>query len=205
MTVRPLEATDLDAAVDVLVSAFSRDPLLVWACGARESAGMRSSCRMTITLSTRGRAAYGAFAGSRLLAVALYQRPGEAPSTWQSLRAGFWRVPFAAGPRAAARIVRAFGHADEFKAKLLGNEAHHYLDTLGVHRDAAGQGIGQRLLVDSLSALREHAPAPCFLLTHRPHNQRLYERHGFETIGECPVPNAPITFWGMRQRFESTK
>jgi hypothetical protein len=102
MTVRPLEATDLDAGVDVLVSAFSRDPLLVWACGARESAGMRSS-----------------------FAVALYQRPGEAPSVWQGLGAGFWRVPFAAGPRAAARIVRAFGHAVEFKAKLLGNEAHH--------------------------------------------------------------------------------
>jgi len=205
MSVRALDARDSDAAVGVLASAFAGDVLLVWACGAREGQGMRASCRMTIALSTAARAAYGYFERERLLAVALYQRAGQAPSVWQSLRAGFWRVPLQAGPRAALRIVRAFGHADAFKAKLMGGEPHLYLDTLGVHRDAAGRGVGQTLLNASLARLREDAPQPCFLLTHQPHNQRLYQRHGFETLGECRVPDSPITFWGMRQPLERGK
>jgi ribosomal protein S18 acetylase RimI-like enzyme len=205
MILRALDAGDSDAAVDVLTSAFAGDLLLVWACGARERQGMRSSCRMTIALSTEARAAYGYFDGTRLLAVALYQRAGRVPSAWQSLRAGFWRVPFQAGPRAALRIVRAFGHADAFKAKLIGSEPHLYLDTLGVHRDSAGRGVGQTLLKASLARLREEAAEPCFLLTHQRHNQSLYRRHGFETVGECKVPDSPITFFGMRQAFEAGK
>ena len=205
MTIRALDIGDREAAVDVLASAFTADFLLVWACGARERQGMRSTCRMTVTLSTAARAAYGYFEGARLVAVALYRRPGQEPSVWQSLRAGFWRVPIQAGPRATHRIVRAFGHADIFKAKLMSKEPHLYLDTLGVHRDAAGRGIGQALLGASLAQLREQIPKPCFLLTHQPHNRRLYQRHGFETIGECPVPDSPITFWGMRQAFERGK
>jgi GNAT superfamily N-acetyltransferase len=205
MIVRALAASDLDEAVEVLASAFAGDVLLVWACGARERQGMRASCRMNIALSTAARAAYGYFDGARLAAVALYQRSGEAPSAWQSLRAGFWRVPFVAGPRAAHRIVRTFAHADAFKARLIGAEPHHYLDTLGVHRDARGRGVGQTLLDASLARLRQTAPLPCFLLTHQPHNQTLYRRHGFETVGACPVPDSPITFFGMRQAFEPSQ
>lgn len=200
MSVRLLESSDVDEAVEVLVSAFAGDSLLVWAYGARERAGMRASCRMTITLSTRSRAAFGHFESGRLLAVALYQLPGEEPSNWDCLVAGFWRVPFVAGPRAARRIIRTFGHAEALKARLIGAEPHYYLDTLGVHRHAAGRAIGQQLVNTSLASLRERAARPCFLLTHQPYNERLYKRLGFETLGEVSVPDAPVTFWGMRQR-----
>ncbi|HYQ42049.1 MAG TPA: GNAT family N-acetyltransferase [Polyangiaceae bacterium] len=199
MTVRALEDRDRDAAVEVLTSAFAGDVLLVWACGARERQGMRTSCRMTIALSIAARAAYGYFDGERLIAVALFQRSEQTPTAWQSIRAGFWRVPLDAGPRAALRIIRAFGEADAFKAQVMGDERYFYLDTLGVHRAAAGRGLGQHLLRTSLSRLREEAPRTCFLLTHQPHNVRLYERLGFEVIGECSVTDSPITFWGMRQ------
>src|SRR3954453_18869404 len=147
MSTRLLEARDLTAAVEVLSSAFAGDPLLVWACGARERAGMRASCRMNITLCTNARSAYGYFEGGRLVAVALYQMPDAKVSTWSALRAGFWRVPFIAGPRAAARLIKAVGHADRYKASLL-HTPHFYLDTLGVDRSAAGRGIGPRLLLE---------------------------------------------------------
>jgi ribosomal protein S18 acetylase RimI-like enzyme len=199
MTVRALERGDLDAAVEVLTSAFAGDELLVWACGVRERQGMRVSCRMTIKLSTAARAAYGYFDGERLISVALYQRSEQLPTAFQSIRAGFWQVPIHAGPRAAMRIMRAFERADAFKARLMGDERYLYLDTLGAHRDAAGRGVGQKLLRASLSRLREETPRSCFLLTHQPHNVRLYQRLGFQVIGECPVPDSPITFWGMRQ------
>lgn len=200
MSIRLLEPRDIAAAVDVLSSAFAGDPLLVWACGTRERAGMRASCRMTSTLWTNARSAYGYFEGERLIAVALYKGPGKEVSTWRAMRAGFWRVPLAAGPRAAARIIKAFGHADGYKESLLNGAPHFYLDTLGVERSAAGRGIGPRLLVESLADLRRGAALPCFLFTHLAKNVELYRRLGFELIGECPVPNSPVTFWGMRQR-----
>ncbi|HET7538277.1 MAG TPA: GNAT family N-acetyltransferase [Polyangiaceae bacterium] len=200
MTVRALQSRDLDRAVEVLTSAFAGDVLMVWIGGARERQAMQSSCRMTATLSIAARAAFGYFDGERLVSVALYQRSEQAPTAWQSIRAGFWRVPLYAGPRAARRIIHAFGPADLFKAEMMRSEPHYYLDTLGTHRDAAGRGLGQNLVRTSLSLLRDNQPRPSFLLTHQPHNLRLYQRLGFEVTGECPVPESPITFWGMRQR-----
>jgi len=98
---------------------------------------MAASCRMNCVLWIQARSAYGAFEGGRLLAVALFHPPGEHVSAWRSLRAGFWRMPFAAGLVATQRIVHTFGVADRFKASLLAGEPHFYLDTLGVHRSAA--------------------------------------------------------------------
>ena len=199
MSTRLLQPSDVDAAVDVLSSAFAGDPLLVWACGARERAGMRASCRMNITLWTKARSAYGWFERDRLVAVALYQKPREHVSVWRALRAGFWRMPLAAGLVATRRIIHTFGVVDRFKASLLGNKAHFYLDTLGVQHSAARRGLGPRLLLDSLLDLRARAPLPCFLLTHLPDNVKLYQRLGFSVIGQCAVPQTPITFWGMQQ------
>jgi hypothetical protein len=195
MTVRALESRDLDAAVEVLTSAFAGDVLMIWIGDARERQGMRTSCRMTTTLSIAARAAFGYFDGERLISVALFQRSEQARSAWQSMRAGFRRVPLHAGPRAASRIIhtlpcrRVQGQGHGRRALLLPRH-------LG---DAAGRGVGQNLLGTSLSLLRARAPRPCFLLTHQAHNVRLYRRLGFELSFECPVPESPITFWGMRQ------
>ena len=197
-TVRLLEASEIDAAVEVLTSAFAGDPLLVWACGARERAGMSASCRMNCVLWTKARTAYGSFEDGRLIAVALYQPPGAYVSTWRALRAGFWRMPFAAGIQATQRIIHTFAVADAFKAQLLAGQPYYYLDTLGVQQSAARRGVGPRLLLESLAHLRSSAEHPCFLFTHLPANVQLYQRLGFEVIGECAVPNTPITFWGMR-------
>ena len=198
MGVRLLEKADQAAAADVLGSAFAGDPLLTWACGARERAGMHASALMTTSLWSQARSAFGCFDGERLRAVALYQRPTDKVSFLQALRAGLWRWPFRAGPRGTYRILYTFGVAERFKETLLKGEPHYYLDTLGVHADFARRGHGPRLLLDSLARLRAERSAPCFLLTHVPSNILLYRRLGFEVIGECPVPKTPITFWGMR-------
>ncbi|HWZ92681.1 MAG TPA: GNAT family N-acetyltransferase [Polyangiaceae bacterium] len=199
MSVRLLELSEVAEAARVLTSAFSGDPLLVWSCGARERAGMSASARMTATLWSRARSAYGYFEAGRLVASALYQKPGAHVSVLGALRAGLWRLPFRAGPLGTRRILYTFGVADRFKASLLAGEPHFYLDTLGVHADSARRGIGPRLLLESLSDLRQQRREPCFLLTHLPRNVALYRRLGFEVIGQCAVPKTPITFWGMRQ------
>ncbi len=200
MNVRLLEPSDRGAAVEVLTSAFSEDPLLVWSCGAREHSGMRASAQMTTALWTRARSAYGYFEAERLIGVALFQKPGAQLSVPGALRAGLWRLPFRAGLLGTHRILYTFGVADRFKTALLAGQPHFYLDTLGVHRDAARRGAaGPRLLLESLSDLRRQHARPCFLLTHLPRNVALYGRLGFELLGECAVPKTPITFRGMLQ------
>jgi hypothetical protein len=67
VSVRLLEPTDIAASACVLTSAFAGDPLLVWAFGARETAGMHASALMTSTLWTRARSAYGYFEAGRLV------------------------------------------------------------------------------------------------------------------------------------------
>ena len=199
MSVRLLEKADQPAAAEVLSSAFAGDPLLVWSCGQRERSGMHASALTTTALWIKARSAFGCFDGERVRAVALYQRPHEKVGLFRALQAGLWRWPFRAGPVGTQRILYTFGVADRFKASLLNGEPHYYLDTLGVHADFARRGHGPRLLLDSLAQLRAQQPAPCFLLTHLPHNVALYQRLGFEVIGECAVPKTPITFWGMRR------
>jgi ribosomal protein S18 acetylase RimI-like enzyme len=200
MNVRLLEQADIADSARVLASAFAGDPLLVWSCGKHEGAGMHASALMTSTLWTRARSAYGYFEEGRLVASALYQKPGVKVSVFGAIGAGLWRMALRAGPAGTRRILYTFAVADEFKASLLGSEPHFYLDTLGVHADRARRGIGPRLLFESLRDLRREAAQPCFLLTHLPSNVLLYQRLGFEVIGECPVRKTPITFWGMRQR-----
>ena len=160
---------------------------------------------MNIALWTQARSAYGWFEHERLVAVALYRQPGEHVSIGRALRAGFWRMPLSAGLVATQRIIHTFAVADAFKASLLGQEPHFYLDTLGVEQSAARRGLGPRLLLDSLADLRQRTSLPCFLLTHLPDNVKLYQRLGFSIIGQCAVPKTPITFWGMQQPPESPR
>jgi GNAT superfamily N-acetyltransferase len=66
-----------------------------------------------------------------------------------------------------------------------------YLPWLGVDRSAQGQGLGARLLSETLGRVDDtHLPA--YLESPNPRNVSLYSRHGFETvatiqIGECPI------------------
>ncbi len=197
MGVRLLEAKDLPRAAEVLTSAFADDPLMVWTCGARQRAGLHASAQMTTSLWTRARSAFGYFEGERLVAVALYQKPDAHVSLLGALRAGLWRWPFRAGPRGTYRIIYTFGVVDRFKAELLAGRPCFYLDTLGVEREHARRGLGPKLVLESLTQLREERALPCFLFTHVEANVALYRRLGFEVIGECRVSKTPLTFWGM--------
>ncbi|MEZ0340105.1 GNAT family N-acetyltransferase [Mycobacterium sp. pV006] len=64
---------------------------------------------------------------------------------------------------------------------------------MGVEPDAQGRGIGGSLLAAVLpQADREEAPA--YLEASCPENERLYERHGFETQRELTVADSPVIY-----------
>ena len=64
---------------------------------------------------------------------------------------------------------------------------------MAVDPTAQGQGIGSALLAAVLErADRDGFPA--YLEASCPENQRLYERHGFVTVGELNVSDCPALY-----------
>ncbi len=78
------------------------------------------------------------------------------------------------------------------------DEPHWYLPLIGVEPNAQGRGLG--------GALMRHAVARCdrekmiaYLESSNPRNITLYERHGFERMGEIQVGAGPLMTPMLRQ------
>jgi ribosomal protein S18 acetylase RimI-like enzyme len=75
------------------------------------------------------------------------------------------------------------------------HDPHLYLWFAGVHVSRQGQGLGGRLLTSRLARADEEV-VPAYLEATSPRNRALYERHGFEVVGELSVDGSP-TMWQM--------
>jgi ribosomal protein S18 acetylase RimI-like enzyme len=67
---------------------------------------------------------------------------------------------------------------------------HWYLPFIGVEPSRQGQGLGSALLGASLSRCDADG-LPAYLESTNPRNQSLYERHGFQAMGEIKVRSCP--------------
>ena len=91
-------------------------------------------------------------------------------------------------------LLATFEKMDEWNP----DEPHWYLPLVGVEPNAQGRGLG--------GALMRHAVARCdqedavaYLESSNPRNISLYERHGFEVMGEIQVGLAPPVTPMLRQ------
>lgn len=67
---------------------------------------------------------------------------------------------------------------------------HWYLPFIGVEPSRQGQSLGSALLGTSLSRCDADG-LPAYLESTNPRNQSLYERHGFQAIGEIKIGSCP--------------
>jgi ribosomal protein S18 acetylase RimI-like enzyme len=83
---------------------------------------------------------------------------------------------------------------DRFDRAHPHGEPHYYLSLLGTHPAHRGQGLGMRLLAESLARIDEEHTA-CYLESSNPGNNHRYERHGFSAVGEFypPGESVPVT------------
>jgi GNAT superfamily N-acetyltransferase len=89
----------------------------------------------------------------------------------------------------SARMERVMTVVDQYHPA----EPCWYLAFMGVDPAAQGQGIGSAMLTAVLErADRDGVPA--YLEASCPENQRLYERHGFVTMGELNVSDCPAIY-----------
>jgi ribosomal protein S18 acetylase RimI-like enzyme len=70
-------------------------------------------------------------------------------------------------------------------------EPHWYLPTMGVDPNSQNRGLGSALLRHALARCDQEG-ALAYLESSNPRNRPLYERHGFEVMGEIQVGAAPV-------------
>lgn len=70
-------------------------------------------------------------------------------------------------------------------------EPHWYLAIIGVEAAKQGRGLGAQLMEPALARCDEEGLI-AYLESSNPANISLYQRHGFEVIGEIRVGDAPV-------------
>jgi ribosomal protein S18 acetylase RimI-like enzyme len=70
------------------------------------------------------------------------------------------------------------------------HEPHWYLPFIGVDPARQDQGLGAALLTSGLAKC-DAAHLPAYLESTNPRNRTLYERHGFQAVGEISAGDCP--------------
>jgi len=70
-------------------------------------------------------------------------------------------------------------------------EPHWYLPMIAVDPAHTGQGLGNALMKHALDII-DAAHLPAYLESSNPRNISLYERHGFEVIGQIQTDSSPV-------------
>lgn len=181
-TIKIAQTSDESGAIDALTLAFSTDPMVRW-----------SLPDPTIYLATFPSIAK-AFGGSAFQGRTAYIAPGF-------VGAALWLPPGAGSDEES--LIRLFGEnvGDDVKENLPAifeqmekfhpTEPHWYLPMIGVDPAYQGTGVGSALMSEALKAVDQDGLI-AYLESSNPRNISLYERHGFEVIGEIQSGRSPV-------------
>lgn len=116
-------------------------------------------------------------------AIALWLPPGVEPDA-ETMEAV---VPRAVPPDR----IEDMGGVFEGMAAYHPHEPHWYLPLIGADPAYLGRGLGGALMKHACARIDEDA-MPAYLESSNPRNVSLYERHGFEVMGEIRSGAAPV-------------
>ena len=185
---------DVEAAVDILVGAFYRDPLWAWAFPdddrRREQHGhlwrefLVGSIRYPWTFLTEH-------------ATAVWIPPGGTELTPEGEERMALMLTDLLGD-GAQRVFETFTLLDDAHPH---DEAHFHLSLLGTHPDHLGHGYGLALLADGLERI-DALRMPAYLEASNLANVALYARHGFVPRETVAAPGGPevVTMWRAAAR-----
>jgi ribosomal protein S18 acetylase RimI-like enzyme len=184
-------ASDEEGVISVLTLAFSSDPMARW---SQPDPRLHLANFPVLARAFGGNAfpkgtAYFAdgYAGA-----ALWLPPGVHPD--EETLIGL--VEESAPEEIKADVYGVFEQMDKYHP----TEPHWYLPLIGVDPSQQGNGVGSALMKHALEIVdRDHLPA--YLESSNPKNISLYERHGFEVIGEIQVGSSPT----MRPMFRTAR
>lgn len=182
MTIKTALLSDRDCAIGILTLAFSVDPMARWS--------LPDPAKYLATFSSIAKAFGGnaiemntAYMSNDLAGAALWLPPGASPDE-ESLMRLF-------NENTSDNIKKDMHGIFEQMEKFHPTEPHWYLPMIGVDPLHQGSGIGAALMTEALKAV-DRDGLIAYLESSNPKNISLYQRHGFEVIGEIQSGSSPI-------------
>jgi GNAT superfamily N-acetyltransferase len=189
-----LHADRASEVVDVLCETFFDYPVMRFVLGTPADYGARLNELITFDVATRiacDEWLLGIEGPSGLSAAATVSRPGaESPPKVANLRENMWA---SLGGEARSRYELFTRAIAPFEVE----QPHLHLSLIGVRKDVRGHGLGRGLL-EAVHALSEmdHSSVGVTLTTEVKRNVSLYERFGYEIVGQARVESS-FTTWGF--------
>ena len=180
-TVRIARVEEIPAVLDVLKLAFGGDPAMRWTF-ARAEDYLRWQAPFMMAMAGLAFEHGTAFVTDDLGAAALWLPPGVSADP-ELMGAVFAR---AIPPERHA----IGGEVGEMMGRHHPTEPHWYLPLIGVDPARQGRGLGSALLKHTLR-LCDAQGLPAHLESSNPRNTPLYQRHGFEVVGEIRPGDFP--------------
>ncbi|WP_119080151.1 GNAT family N-acetyltransferase [Chitinophaga alhagiae] len=182
MTIKKASAPHQAGAIGVLTLAFSVDPMARWSLPDPES----YLAIFPSIVKAFGGSAFGkgtAYIANDFAGAALWLPPGVR-SDEESLKRLFDENTPGAIKEDMQRIF-------ERMEKFHPTGPHWYLPMIGVDPVYQGVGVGSALMTEALKAV-DRDGAIAYLESSNPGNISLYQRHGFEVIGEIQSGSSPV-------------
>ena len=182
MTIKKALPTDQASAIGVLTLAFSGDPMARWS--------LPDPAKYLEIFSLIARAFGGsafekgtAYVANGFTGAALWLPPGAGPDE-ESLKRLF-------DENTGDDIKMDMQEIFEQMEKSHPTEPHWYLPMIGVDPAHQGAGVGSALMTEGLKAV-DRDGLIAYLESSNPKNIPLYQRFGFEVIGEIQSGSSPV-------------
>lgn len=182
MTIKIALPSEEAGAIDALILAFSTDPMARWSLpDPRKYLAAFPSIARAFGGSAFARGT--SYIADGFTGTALWLPPGAGPDEETLLRI----LNENAGDDIKEDMPRIFEQMQKFHP----TEPHWYLPMIGVDPAHQGAGVGSALMTEALKAV-DRDGLIAYLESSNPKNVSLYERHGFEIIGEIQSGNSPV-------------
>lgn len=168
--------------ISTIVLAFANDPLTRFACPSADIY-LKTMGEFMTAFGGRAFANGSAWVANEGQAAALWLPPGIEPDGDTMMALLQQIVP----PERLDDMAGVFDGMEEYHP----HEEHWYLPIIGADPAFLGKGLGGALMKQACSRIDEDR-LPAYLESSNPRNISLYERHGFEVIGEIRSGNAPL-------------
>lgn len=182
MIVKTAFASDQAGTLGVLTLAFSVDPMARWSLPDPA----KYLTAFPLIAKAFGGSAFRngtAYISNDLTGAALWLPPG-AKSDEESLMKLF-------GENTDDNIKEDMQVIFEQMEKFHPTEPHWYLPMIGVDPAHQGAGVGSALMTEALKAVDRDGTI-AYLESSNPRNITLYQRYGFEVIGEIQSGSSPV-------------
>lgn len=176
------KAEDRARLIQTALVAFVTDPMVRWISDGA-AAFLEATGDFFDAFGGRAFEHGSAWTANDGQAVAMWLPPGVEPDGEKMLEI---LQKFASEERLEDMFV-VLGQMEQFHP----HEEHWYLPIIGCDPMYLGQGLGGMLMKTALERVDADG-LPAYLESSNPRNVSLYERHGFEVIGEIQHGSSPV-------------